>query len=382
MNKNIIPLLLLWLAAGCSSSDDETPVDNMRKPRLLTITETQTRAVLGEADYQLTASWVIGDALTYCNLSYPTYDMGQPPITGQLTATRAASISQFEGTVDCYKGDMLAVVYPSASFGWSGTDAQYTITLSGQDGLLQTLAERYHYVYGVAEITSVTDNTAQAEMVKMKSLLAVCKFSFVDQDSGNTLSVRSLEVSFGEDGTDGYRDTYPQTATVVAASSQASVAATAVSSDVPLTVDCAGEGQTEVYVALLPTTGSGSRTFQFKVTDISGSTYTGTAKASLSNGEYVAATGLKVKNSSFACFEGEEDQPRRGVRTQVGAKAPSRKHPTSSRNPEGVTDLPRSVVPSALSLPLASFIGGYPPACSLATPSGFSLRKLNKESKE
>ncbi len=49
---------------------------------------------------------------------------------------------------------------------------------------------------------------------------------------------------------------------------------------------------TAVYVALLPT--SAQRTFRFTVSDGSGNSYTGTAKATLTEGEYIAATGLKL----------------------------------------------------------------------------------------
>ena len=73
---------------------------------------------------------------------------------------------------------------------------------------------------------------------------------------------------------------------------QADVHATgAAGSSEALTVTCS-TAQDAVYVALLPTTGQ--RTFNFTVTDSSGSTYTGTAKATLTEGEYVEATGLKL----------------------------------------------------------------------------------------
>lgn len=45
-------------------------------------------------------------------------------------------------------------------------------------------------------------------------------------------------------------------------------------------------------MALLPT--NGQRTFRFTVTDDSGNTYSGTAKATLTEGDYVVATGLKL----------------------------------------------------------------------------------------
>ncbi len=43
---------------------------------------------------------------------------------------------------------------------------------------------------------------------------------------------------------------------------------------------------------MLPT--AAQRTFSFTVSDGSGNTYTGTARATLAEGEYIAATGLKL----------------------------------------------------------------------------------------
>ena len=139
---------------------------------------------------------------------------------------------------------------------------------------------------------SVTDATADATMPKMKSLLTVCKFSFVNKDGGAVIPVKSLSISYGGNGSDA--GTYPQTATVAigAKTEQANVHATgAAGSSEALTVTCS-TAQDAVYVALLPT--AAARTFSFSVTDGSGSTYTGTAKATLTEGEYVEAMGLRL----------------------------------------------------------------------------------------
>ena len=292
-------------ATACSGDDDtkstketeKAPVENEVKVRRLTITEADdgaaearqalTRASLTEDD-GLTAKWTAGDALTYCNLSSLDV-MSDEPYTGPLAATTTASVSQFTGNVACSTNDYLAVVYPATTF---ETNERYTISLAGQDGTLSGLATNFHYVYGKAHVTSVTETTATAEMVRMKSLLTVCKFSFVNKDGGAVIPVKSLSISYGGTGID--KGTYPQTATVAigANTEQADVHATgAAGSSEALTVTCP-TAQEAVYVALLPT--SAQRTFSFTVTDGSGSTYTGTAKATLTEGEYVAATGLKL----------------------------------------------------------------------------------------
>ena len=310
--------IMSWLLGGlvfagataCSGDDDtkstketeKAPVENEVKVRRLTITEADdgaaearqalTRASLTE-NGGLTASWTANDQLTYCNLSWMQYD-GQEyvPVSGNLTATTTAATSQFTGNVTCSAGNELAVVYPAATF---TTNSQYTIALSGQDGTLAGLATRFHYVYGKATVTEVTETTANATMEKMKSLLTVCKFSFKDKATGNPLPITTLEISYG--GIGGDEGTYPQTATVAIKDDsiikeQADVHATgAAGSSEALTVTCS-TAQDAVYVALLPT--SAQRTFSFTVTDSSGNTYSGTAKATLTEGEYVVATGLKL----------------------------------------------------------------------------------------
>ena len=158
------------------------------------------------------------------------------------------------------------------------------------DGTLATLATRFHYVFGKAQVTAVTDATADATMPKMKSLLTVCKFSFVNKDGGAVIPVKSLSISYGGTGSDAGK--YPQTATVSIGvnTAQDGVHATGATATEPLTVTCS-TAQDAVYVALLPTA---ERTFSFTVTDGSGKTYSGTAKAELTEGEYVVATGLKL----------------------------------------------------------------------------------------
>ena len=291
----VLGYMMLAGLTACSGDDDATDMpDDGVKVRRMTITQTDdaaarqmlTRSTLVESD-GLTASWTAGDGLTYCNLSR-TNPMNYEIYTGPLTAASTASTSQFTGNVTCNAGDYLAVVYPAATF---ETNESYTISLAGQDGTLGTLATKYHYVYGKAYVTSVTDNTADATMEKMKSLLTVCKFSFVDKTTGAAIPIKTLAISYGGSGSDAR--TYPQTATVAigANTTQTDVHATGDAGSTPLAVTCPS-AQDAVFVALLPT--SGQRTFSFTVNDGSGNTYTGTAKATLAEGEYVVATGLRL----------------------------------------------------------------------------------------
>ena len=196
-------ICLIWvLVAGCSHSEDDAvvPVNKDVKTRLLTFTQMEnkgSRAVLYEdAENGLKALWKRGDQLRCCNLStleYDIYVFGRIS-TGTLTAQNdTVRTSIFQGTMKCAENDQIAVIYPVTDFGFGLEHkpeircfVNYTITLSGQNGSLATLASDYHYMYGVATVNSVTSTTAEASG-KMKSLLAVCKFSFKDEN--NTESV-------------------------------------------------------------------------------------------------------------------------------------------------------------------------------------------------
>lgn len=284
-------LPLLFATCSASDSDEASPKDTGAKTRHLVITQTAddaTRATLTDDGTTLAAAWTKGDGLAYWNFTEKQEFDAQTSrfVTkhdaGSLTATTTAATSQFEGSVTCSEGDYLAVIYPAATVNNAGA---YTLTLSGQDGTLATLAQRYHYVYGVAHVTGVTETTATATMGKMKSLLTVCKFAFTD--GTNAIPIETLTISYG--GNDSWTGKYPQTATVTCNSTQADVTATAETSSEPLTVTLTTESK-EAYVALVPVIG---RDFNFTVTNGSG-TYTGTATATLNAGEYVVATGLKL----------------------------------------------------------------------------------------
>jgi len=301
------------------------PVNKDVKTRLLTFTQVEnrgSRAVLNEDDENgLLAKWKRGDQLGCCNLStLEEKIMNHEDIsTGTLTAQdNNVRTSIFQGIMSCDEKDLLAVIYPVKDFGFGLEHepeiryfAKYTITLSGQDGTLETLANSYHYMYGVATVNSVTNSTAEASG-KMKSLLAVCKFSFKDGNNKG-IRVKKLAISYHNDGiwgdsqTNPHNDgswsnsqTYPQRATVKCYEGGAYSIYSDVSNDNdgvvdPLIINL-DQAANEVYVALLPVT---NRTFRFNVTDANGGTYTGKAMATLQAGEYVVASlPLKMKNES------------------------------------------------------------------------------------
>ena len=277
------------------------PVNKDVKTRLLTFTQVEnrgSRAVLNENNHGLSALWNSGDQLECCNLTTLMDDIiaSGGISTGTLTARDNNVTSIFQGEMTCEQNNQLAVIYPATDFDYelkSGEYfAKYTIILSGQDGTLKTLANRYHYMFGVATVNSVTNSTAEASG-KMKSLLAVCKFSFKDGNNKG-IRVKKLEISYFNDGIGGNQPIYPQSA-IVKCYEDGSYSIDPVVPDDndgdPLIINLEQAAET-VYVALLPVT---TRTFRFEVTGDNGGTYTGKAMATLQAGEYVVAS-LPVKN--------------------------------------------------------------------------------------
>lgn len=277
---------------SCSSDEEQEPSPDSRKLRQLTISEVPfTRATLKDNTTTLAAEWNEGDAATYFNLSsYNSSNMDY----GSLIASSGAATSAFTGTVRCIAGDNLALLYPAAEPIILGSDrGMFPITLAGQKGTLEDIAANFHYTYGVGTVTSVTDGTANATISSMKSLLAVCKFTFKDGEN-NPIPVKRLEISYAENYPElGLLSTdyYPLSGKVKPAVDATTVVANPVGQgqsegDAPLTINLDSETSDGVYVALFPVT---DKLFYFTVTNSIG-TYTGTASAKLKAGKYYPVT--------------------------------------------------------------------------------------------
>ena len=312
---------LLFLGTACSTTNnpDQPKQQAELKPRTLIVTEVESQkskverrlpqATITENGETLDALWSIGDEVFYRNLSYShNYydDKEEQPLYGVLKADKAERIASFAGgRVWCAPNDQLALIYPkidrsamNISEVESKLTAKYTISVAGQDGSLATLAKDFHHIYGIASVVSVTETTANAELAQMKSLMTVCKFSFEDKDHpGTSLPITSLQIKIGGSGNP-YIGTYPQQGTVSIAQNvstwNVSVVPEWKASDkggTPLTITPTGTPK-EVYVALFPDMGA---TYSFTVTS-GGETYTGTATATLNEGEFVPATIKLTKN--------------------------------------------------------------------------------------
>ena len=309
---------LLFLGTACSTNNnpDQPKQQAELKPRTLVVTQTEgtnrtqevrrlPQATITDEGETLNALWSKGDEISFRNISHENYTPSgytdPVPLDGVLLADRSARIASFASNdkVWCDVDDQILLVYPKATapaFSVEGSPlrATYTISLTGQDGTLATIANRYHHSYGVATITEVTPTVANAVVAEMQNLLTVCKFSFVDKDEpGTPLPITSLSISYNG-GT--YANTYPEQATVtVTQGTPCTVTMTpdkksTLAGGYPLTVAPDGNPM-EVYVALLP---EANPTKYFFHLESGTDTYTGTATARLIAGEYVVATGLKL----------------------------------------------------------------------------------------
>ena len=279
-------LLLSFVAAllSCSSDDEPEQRTDGRKLRQLTIAEVPvTRATLTASTSKLGAAWEAGDQATYFNVT-AFQDISPTMRFGDLTASSSAETSTFTGKVYCNTGDNVALFYPQQTVPTQGTNrGKFTISLNEQDGKLETIAKNFHYVYGVATVTSVTESTANATIDNMQSLLAVCKFTFKDEDNA-VIPVKTLTINYYDNR---YALGYPLTATLTPTADVGSLVYPVQGddnwSDDGLSIVLESETSDGVYVALFPYSLTGY--MHFTVTGSTG-TYTGTAKATLKAGKY------------------------------------------------------------------------------------------------
>ena len=286
--------LILWSSTqtACSSSDDdetgntEQRNDGRQLRRLVFSDVSITRATLEEKAKTLSGKWTAGDQATYFNLS--SYTPSNIDF-GNLTASSSEATSAFTGSVICDKDDIIALWYPAKSPTTTGSDrGKFSIDLSGQKGTLSDIATKYHFVYGIGQVTSVNEETANATISSMKSLLAVWKLSFIDKEIEAIIPVKTLSINYYDAGG------YPLTGKITPSGNIESVTIDVnMSFENPLTIDFGEETSNEVYVALFPCgTKEEKEKLHFTVTNDAG-TYTGTANVALAAGKFYT-TSLKL----------------------------------------------------------------------------------------
>ena len=303
---SFIICLLSFSATLCScSSDDETIADsqedsNGRRMRQLTISNVSmaTRATIDPSNYA--AAWATNDKATYFNLTLQGQPFGQMT-QGILTAHPSAASGDapegasatLTGSVYCRENDFLAVIYPAVTIEGTADNAYFTIDLREQKGTLADIGARYHYIFGVGEVTSVDGGTATATITNgnddyryVKSLLSLCKFTFNEK-------VKKLEINEYVSNPSN-KHGYPQGKVSIPDSHKLNaddiddvyVVSVGTENDPALVVDLSANPSKDVYVAMLPD----AKTYHFKVTYNDDSTAEFTKRANMLAGRYYKVT--------------------------------------------------------------------------------------------
>ena len=295
-------LFLIVSLANCSLSDEDevSVIDDGRKMRQLTITpvdETVTRSEIDPTRATISetfeTSWSKGDELTCCNISNLSSDLSTEELKiGILKAESSSNTSKFTGSVYCGDNNYFVLAYPSTNsfvFGSlpisGAVTANYTISLDGQNGSLNTLANNYFYQFGVAEVVSTTETTANANMTLMRCLISLCKLSFVDENN-NAIIIDDLQISYVSGKT-------PHNATVVSYMSQEGVMVEVnpetVDTNIPLSIHVNQNSAAPIYVAMFHTYGIPFN-YSFVVTGKDGNTYSANYSVALNEGKYRTGT--------------------------------------------------------------------------------------------
>lgn len=285
---------------NCSSSEEDevSVIDDGRKLRQLTITQVDEIASRSEIDptratidsESFSTSWTIDDELTCCNVSNLSSDLNTGLKKGILKAESSSKTSKFTGSAYCGDNNYFVLAYPSPnSFDFGSLNgnitADYTISLDGQNGTLNSFANSFFYQIGVAEVVSTTETTADANMTSMRCLISLCKLSFVD-DNNNPIIVDDLKISYVSGKT-------PHNATVISYMTQEGVKVEVYpetkDTNIPLSIDVNQDTAAPIYVAMFHTDGI-PYNYSFVVTGKDGNTYSANYSVALNEGKYRTGT--------------------------------------------------------------------------------------------
>ena len=152
-------LLFATVFISCSSDNDEPQDTGGRRVRQLTVTEVPiTRVTLTDNTKTLGAIWTAGDKATMLNVSAIRTTL----LCSDLTASSSAATSVFTGSLSCQDKDVVALIYPTVTPVIPSTGSEhypvFTINLDGQKGTLEDVAQHYHYVYGVGQVSVENDD--------------------------------------------------------------------------------------------------------------------------------------------------------------------------------------------------------------------------------
>lgn len=293
MMTSIKTLAALLMASAtvftaCSNDDDiigEQPAASSQQTYTMTIEATKggdaaTTRALALDGKTLNATWQTSDEVAVYNYTQkaalegylsPQSDGASATLTGSLTGSVAVD-------------DIIYLRWPSVN-------ADYT----GQDGTLETIAQRYDYTTGIAKVTGVDGTTIGAEdsshggPVLFTNSQAIVKFTLTDKanDAPIRATQLTIDAKVGEESRLIQSITYPDAYSLG-----------------PITINRTSPTDNVVYAAL-PFSSQGKFTFSLTATD---GKYTYTyekADVSMLNGRYYEVT-VKMDDAQPLTFEARE----------------------------------------------------------------------------
>ena len=194
--KSLAALLMAGAALAACSGDDniveEQPANPTQHTYTMTIeaskgggSDATTRALSIDGSGALNATWETSNEVKAYNYTKSSALTGSlKPQSNGVSATLTGSLT---GSVA--KDDVVYLRWPSV-------DADYT----GQDGKLETIAQRYDYTTGIAKVTSVDGTAIVAEdypnggPVTFINSQAIVKFTLIDKATSSPINATQLTI--------------------------------------------------------------------------------------------------------------------------------------------------------------------------------------------
>ena len=192
--KTLAALLMAGAALAACSGDDniveEQPANPAQHTYTMTIEATKggdaaTTRALALDGKTLNATWQTTDEVAVYNYTQ------KAALEGHLSPQSAGASATLTGSLtgSVTKGDDVYLRWPSVN-------ADYT----GQDGTLETIAQRYDYTTGIAKVTSFDGTTIGAEdsshggSVLFTNSQAIVKFTLIDKATGSPINATQLTI--------------------------------------------------------------------------------------------------------------------------------------------------------------------------------------------
>ena len=291
--KTLAALLMAGAALAACSGDDniveELPATPAQHTYTMTIeaskgggSDAATRALSIDGSGALNATWETSNEVKAYNKTKSSALTGSlKPQSSGVSATLTGSLT---GSVAV--DDIIFLRWPSV-------DADYT----GQDGTLETIAQRYDYTTGVAKVTSVDGTTIGAEdsshggPVLFTNSQAIVKFTLIDKANGSPIRATQLTIDAKFNGESRLIQsiTYPDAYKIG-----------------PITINRTAPADNVIYAAL-PFSSTASFTFDLTATDGT-NTYTyEKAGVTMLNGRYYEVTVKMTRAYPIALNEVTSD---------------------------------------------------------------------------